>query len=58
MNGFSGFVRLDTSVVVAGVLLIDVDRVVAEVAKVDGVAGDAVNDLKLASGGTSRQHEG
>ena len=44
--------------VVAGVLLIDVDRVVAEVAKVDGVVSDAVNDLKLASGGTSRQHEG
>ena len=44
--------------VVGRVLLIDVDRVVAEVALIDGVAGDAVNDLKLASGGTSRQHEG
>ena len=58
MNGFSGFIRLKTSVVVGRAVMRDVDRVVAEVAKVDGVAGDAVNDLKLASGGTSRQHEG
>ena len=37
-------------------VLEDVDGVVLNVALIECVVSDAVNDLKLATGGTSRQH--
>ena len=37
-------------------VLRDVDGVVVHVALIECVVSDAVNDLKLATGGTSRQH--
>lgn len=57
--GFRGFQRIQGIQVVVGRAVVrDKDGVVVHVALIEGVVSDAVNDLKLASGGTSRQHEG
>ena len=55
--GFRGFQRIQGIQVVVGRAVVrDKDGVVAEVALIECVVSDAVNDLKLATGGTSRQH--